>query len=96
MEAMAAGLPVAAVDATGTQDALKHGVHGLLTENSSAALGNAVQRLLENVDLRAKYSLAARKRARNFGIRTLARKLLDVYDQATKDANAGNLVKCKK
>lgn len=95
MEAMAAGLPVAAVDATGTQDAFMHGVHGLLTENNSAALSKAIQQLLENHDLRAEYSLAGRKRAENFGIRGLAGKLLEIYDQAIEDAKAGNLVKCR-
>jgi 1,2-diacylglycerol 3-alpha-glucosyltransferase len=46
MEAMAAGLPIFAVDATGTRDEVDNGVEGLLTENDSDALVQALEKVL--------------------------------------------------
>ena len=51
MEAMAAGLPVAAVRATGSRDVVEEGVQGLLTHNDSDALARAILRLLEDSSL---------------------------------------------
>jgi len=96
MEAMAAGLPVVAVDATGSQDAIEHGVHGLLTENDSDGMANAVKQLLENDELRFKFSQAARRRVNDFGIRTLVDKLLEIYALAVREAEAGHFIKCRR
>lgn len=52
MEAMAAGLPIVAVAATGTSDAVVDGEQGLLTENDSAALAHAICRVLDDEALR--------------------------------------------
>ena len=95
MEAMAAGLPIAAVDATGTHDSFLHGVHGLLTDNDGSALAGAIQKLLEEADLRLKFSQAARKRAKDYGIRNIASKLMDIYNLAAEDAKTGSFVKCQ-
>ena len=83
MEAMAAGLPIAAVNATGTQDIVTNGEDGLLTEDTSAALAQAICRLIENPELRIRLSEGARARIDYFGIDHQARRMLDVYDQAT-------------
>jgi 1,2-diacylglycerol 3-alpha-glucosyltransferase len=48
LEAMAARLPVVAVDASGTRDILKHGKQGYLVENTAEALGAAIKKLLSN------------------------------------------------
>jgi 1,2-diacylglycerol 3-alpha-glucosyltransferase len=94
MEAMAAGLPVAAVDATGTRDAVDHGVEGLLTENNAAALRIAIEQLTDDDTLRSRFAKAAHRRAQTFGIRHLTQQLVDVYFQAGEDARAGHFVHC--
>ncbi len=48
MEAMAADLPVVAVDATGTRDEVDNGVQGILTDNDSQALAQALQQVLDD------------------------------------------------
>jgi glycosyltransferase involved in cell wall biosynthesis len=86
---MAAGLPVAAVDAVGTRDAVEDGKQGWLTENDSQALAEAILRLLENPDARQAFSQAALERAQTFDIQILAKHMLGVYQQAIEDKLAG-------
>ena len=94
LEAMAAGLPVAAVDASGTSDAVENGIQGFLTPNDSVALAYAIERLVVNPDLRDRMGSAAKIRAREFDIILLAKKLLEVYEIAMGNAKAGRYVKC--
>ena len=93
MEAMAAGLPIAAIDATGTRDAVDDGVEGFLTDNNPPALAVAIERLLDG-KLRSQFSQAAHKRAQTFGIRYLANQLQEIYRCAEEDAKAGRFVQC--
>jgi 1,2-diacylglycerol 3-alpha-glucosyltransferase len=95
LEAMAAGLPVAAVDATGTGDAVEQDRQGFLTENNSTALTAAIEHLLQDQDLRQRFGQAARQRAQTFGIRNLSKKLLDVYALAGEEAKHGRFVRCE-
>jgi glycosyltransferase involved in cell wall biosynthesis len=92
LEAMAAGLPVVAVDATGTADAVEHGVEGLLTANDSQALAQAIERVLEDKALREKFHQASEAKAQQFDNRVQAERLLEVYDRATADKKAGRTV----
>lgn len=82
LEAMAAGLPVIAVDASGTRDILNHGQQGYLVENNAEALAAAVKKLLSNPERMKKFAHAAYKRAQSFNIEKLTKSLLDVYEQA--------------
>ena len=86
LEAMAAGLPVAAVDGSGTRDVLEDGVQGFMTANDAAALGQGIEKLVADQELRSKMGQAARKRAREFDIINQACKLLDVYAIAQESA----------
>lgn len=96
MEALAADLPVVAVDATGTSDVVEHGKQGLLTENDSEALAQALEKVIEDEDLFQRFKEAAPKRARDFDIKVKAEKLVEVYQQAIEDQKAGRLVKVDK
>jgi 1,2-diacylglycerol 3-alpha-glucosyltransferase len=93
MEAMAAGLPVVAVEASGTSDAVSHGREGLLTANDSQALGEAILAVVRNPELRQQFRAAALARAQTFAIQTQAKKLTAVYEQAIEDKRANRLVK---
>jgi len=94
LEAMAAGLPVAAVDGSGTRDVLEDGVQGFMTVNDAVALGQGIENLVSDQELRSKMGLAARVRAREFDIVNQARELLDVYSQAQESARQGKLIRC--
>lgn len=96
MEAMAADLPVVAVDATGTRDEVDDGVEGLLTENDSTALAQALQRVLDDQDLYNNLQNAAKDKARSFDMMLQAQKMVGVYEQAIEDKKAGLYVEADK
>ena len=92
LEAMAAGLPVVAVEASGTRDILKQGQQGYLVENNPEALAAAIKRLLSNPERMQKFAQAAYKKAQSFNIENLTGKLLDVYEQAIRDKKKNRYV----
>lgn len=96
LEAMAAGLPVAAIDAPGTRDVVEHGREGLLTENSSTALGQAIEAMLSNPAGMERYCQAAREKAQAYSIENMARCLVQVYEQAIEDRQAGKHVEVRR
>lgn len=96
LEAMAAGLPVAAVNGSGTRDILEDGVQGFMTENDPESLSRGIEKLVKDRELRLKMGLAARQRASEFDILNQARKLLGVYEQSRHSAREGKLVHCNR
>ena len=96
LEAMAAGLPVAAVEASGTSDAFEDGKQGFLTPNDSVALAQAIEKLVANPDLRNHMGEAAQIRAKDFDILNQAQRLLAVYETAKEAAKAGKFVTCNR
>jgi glycosyltransferase involved in cell wall biosynthesis len=92
LEAMAAGLPVVAVDASGTRDILKHGQQGYLVENNAEALAAAIKKLLSNPDRMQKFAEAAYKKAQSFNIEQMTENLLGVYEQAIHDKKKNRFV----
>lgn len=95
-EAMAAGLPIVAVDATGTSDVVTNGQEGLLTENDSQALARGILRVLNDEALRQRFREAAVKTAQSLDLKLQAQKLVDVYEQAIENKAANRLVKVDK
>jgi glycosyltransferase involved in cell wall biosynthesis len=93
MEAMAAGLPVVAVEATGTRDVITHGQEGLLVENESAALTRAIKWILGDEVLQKRLSAKALERVRGLATEAQTQKMLAVYEQAREDQLAGCTVK---
>ncbi len=93
MEAMAAELPVVAVDATGTSDAIDHDREGLLTENNSTALGQAITQVLDDEALLMRLKANAVKKAVSFDMMLQAQKMVKVYEQAIEDKKAGRHIK---
>ena len=96
LEGMAAGLPVAAVDGSGTRDILQEGIQGFLTHNDSRSLAQAIEKLVVDDELRSKMGLASRLRAREFDIMKMAHRLMDVYAEAQESAREGKLIRCNR
>jgi glycosyltransferase involved in cell wall biosynthesis len=92
MEAMAAGLTVVAVDATGTRDVVQNGEDGLLTNNDSQALADGILRVLENPQLRERLETNVKTNIQRFDLLEQARKLLAVYEQAIEDKKTGYVI----
>ena len=93
LEAMAAGLPVAAVEATGTSDVLEDGREGLLTANNSAELAQAIVDIASDGRRMQTFKHAALEKASSYDIMMQAKKLVNVYQQAIQDKKAGYSVK---
>jgi len=89
MEALAAGLPVVAVDATGTRDVIQDKVDGFLTDDDCHALAVAMLRLIDDPVLRQQIRENLNQSVKNFDLMEQAKKLLAVYEQAIEDKKAG-------
>ena len=82
IDAMAAGLPVAATRAGGIPELVGHEKSGLLAPvGRPVALAAALRRLLIDPALRKKMSVAARHRAQDFTCGEMVRKTIGIYDQ---------------
>jgi len=92
MEAMATGLPVVAVAATGTSDAVVSGEQGLLTKNDRDALAQAIRQVLADDSMFARFKIAAVEKAKTFDLVAQAQKAVDVYQQAIEDKNIGRKI----
>ncbi len=96
MEAMAAGLPVVAVNSMGTNEIVENGVTGLLSENEPQALAKAIQQVMGDGALFGRFKNAAAKKSRSFDIHIAAKKLIAVYEQAIEDKKANRFIKMDK
>jgi N,N'-diacetylbacillosaminyl-diphospho-undecaprenol alpha-1,3-N-acetylgalactosaminyltransferase len=81
LEAMAMGLPVVATDVPGCREAVIHGETGFLVPPRNVdELIQAIQKLIENPELRKQMGLAGRKRVvQYFAIEQIVEKYLDLY-----------------
>jgi glycosyltransferase involved in cell wall biosynthesis len=85
MEAMAAGLPVVAVDGSGTRDIIEDGKQGFLVDNDADALAKAISNLLSDPPQMKKLSNNALRKAKTFDIHESGKQLVKVYKQAIRD-----------
>ena len=92
LEALAANLPVVAVDASGTRDIIQHEKQGLLVAEDPGALANGICQLLSDETGFKRYQEATLARAQEFEIKKLAAHLLDVYEQARLDKQDNQFV----
>lgn len=92
IEAMAAALPIVAVDGPGTRDIVEHGKQGLLVENNPDALAEGLRRLLSDSQLRKRFSNNAFKKAKTFDINQLGHQMIGVYEQAIQDKRENQYV----
>ncbi len=95
MEAMAAGLPVVAVDGSGTRDILQNGKQGYLVENDPDALAQGLNRLLSNSQRIKRFSNQALKRAKMFDVNQLSKQMINMYEQAIQDKKDNQYVTLK-
>lgn len=80
IEAMAAGLPVAAVRASGVQEMVDDGVDGLLTSADSGELAAAIQKILGDDKLYRYLQNNALQKAESLSSRNMALKVEKVYE----------------
>jgi glycosyltransferase involved in cell wall biosynthesis len=90
LDAMVAGVPVAATAAGGVTEVVRDGVDGLLAPvGDGAALGVAISRLLCEAELRTALVAAARERVKAFSIDRTVEGTLEVYRALERTGSAG-------
>ena len=77
LEAMASGLPVVAVEASGTREAVGENC-SILTDHNAEALAEGIRSMLGRGDLSAERD-AARERAKQFDVLEQGKAMIDVY-----------------
>lgn len=82
IESMAAGLPVVAVEASGSKDTFTSGYNGILTPEEVGAFASAVRELLRNDRRRLGIAQAAKESAARYSIKNLTQELLTLYKEA--------------
>lgn len=92
LEAMAADLPVVAVEATGTSDIVIDGVNGLLTANDSEALAAGIEHMLSDSALAQTLRDGAKETAQEYETGRVAARMIDVYRQAIEAKKAGRYI----
>lgn len=92
-EAMAAGLPVIALDAPGSRDCVVDGVSGWLlpADADEQAFAARVQGFLDTPDRRARWTEPARRTANRYGRDACVRRLLEVYEGALANFRSSTL-----
>ena len=95
IEAMAAGLPVVAVDGSGSHDIVDNGKDGFLVDNDPNALASAINKMLSNPKQMKQFSVKALKKARTFDANRLGRQMAKVYEQAIQDKKENRYVTLK-
>lgn len=84
IEACAAARPIVTTDVPGCREVVDDGVNGLLVPARDAtSLADALQRLIEDPEMRARFGEASRRKAADFDIRSVVQKTLDLYSRAT-------------
>ena len=80
--AMSAGVPVVASRVGGLTEVITHGENGLLVDNSTEAIAAAIRQLLDQPELAARLSQAARYTIQEkFTTDLMVRRTMDVYRQ---------------
>jgi 1,2-diacylglycerol 3-alpha-glucosyltransferase len=95
IEAMAAGLPIVAVDGPGTRDIIEHGKQGFLVENDPDALAKGINKVLSDSQRLSRLSNHALKKAKTFDVNELGKQLIGVYEQAIEAKKADQYVTLK-
>lgn len=87
-EAMYMGLPIVAVSATGTSSLVLNNGNGFLVKEDEKEFADAVEKLINDRELRNRFSEASRKIASSqFTSSVCAQKMLKIYEDAIKNYN---------
>lgn len=90
LEAMGTGVPVIASNTGGLDEIVQDGVNGLKFQNGSAeSLAQAIDRLINDVDLRNRIVKSARSSLKRFSWEKAVNATVEVYSRVLEEYNAG-------
>lgn len=79
IEAMGSGMPIIATDVGGVTDMVSNGKSALICENNPKSLSDAIESLIQDMDLRYELGNTAKKRAQFFSAEQMAKKYEELY-----------------
>jgi len=79
IEALASGLPVLAVKASGAMDILTDGFDGLLTDDNIEHFAKALEKIIRDPELRERLSKGALKTSAKYSINMISERMLNLY-----------------
>lgn len=93
-EAMAAGLPVVALNASGVREVVRDGENGYLLPASATPkqFAQVLRRVLASAELRAKFSVCAHATAGQFSRERSAKRMIAFYDEVRRATRARRLM----
>lgn len=81
MEAMAVGVPVIATDIPGSREMISHRKNGwLVAPAAPSSLANAINKLIENPQLRRQLSQGGKQSVKKYSIQEIAKSYKNLYD----------------
>lgn len=85
LEAMAAGLPIVAVDAPGTCDYVKNSENGILVSSKNPGkLASAIKKVLSSSKVLSKYAQRSKEMSKLYGFNLVANEYVKVYNSVIK------------
>jgi len=84
-EAMAAGIPIVALNFPGPKDIITNGVNGFLTKDSLKEFSQKIRGLLDDEKKRKKIALNGQKTAKKYSIPVISKKLVVIYQKTIED-----------
>lgn len=87
-EAMAANVPVVAVEATGAKDIIKHNKTGFLTKNNQKDFLKFLEKLIKDDKKRLKLAENGREDALNYDYLKNTKELIEVYESLIKETGS--------
>jgi len=85
VEAMAAGLAVVAIKASGIEDMVDDGKDGILTGNSIDEFSSNVLKIVNDENLRKRLSVQAKINSEKFSVELWIEKMVELYKNLLKD-----------
>lgn len=79
-EAIVSGLPVVAIKASGTEDAVTNGENGFLVEDSIDDFSEKALKIINNVELRKKMAVQAKISSKKFSQELWIKKIISLYE----------------
>lgn len=88
LEAMAAGLPVIAISASGSSDTITQNYDGILTENNMDSYVSALLSVLKDPAKRDKLGMGARQTSEKYSISAICAKIEEIYQKMIKEVRS--------
>ena len=83
MESLACGLPVICSNIRGNTDLVEDGISGLISDNTARGLAESIIKMIENQELRYRFSEESMKRIKHFELNKNVQLVMELYSKSS-------------